>query len=162
MTPGTVYRQFACGCLTTENPSIVFIKINGKGKKLTICPHCQKHTALYVRHIRECADCGHIDTSHRMLAGKYCRKCSIHHRAEKRAAKENPGHPVYYQAGSRIKKPAKLVTEPMCRHRIICLPMGLNDLLHCGGCQKFEREDLELIYDRRDHDPFEMALGEAV
>jgi hypothetical protein len=162
MTPGTVYREFACGCLTTENPRIVFIKVNDKGKKLTICPHCQTQTATYVQHIRTCADCGHVDTSHRMLAGKYCRECSIHHRAEKRARKEEPNQPVYYQAGKRIKKPEKLVTEYWCRHRIACLPDNDRAFLHCGDCPKYEREDWEMVHDRRDHDPYEWAFGEAV
>jgi len=162
MTPGTVYRQFACGCLTTEPPHIIYLYTNGKGKKLTVCPHCRTETAVYVHHIRTCADCGHIDTSHRMLAGKYCRQCSIHHRNERRAKKLDRNKVRYYQAGRRIDKPKTLVVETMCRHRTACLPMGVNDVLHCGGCPKFEREDIELTYDRRDHDPYEWSYGEAV
>ena len=69
----------------------------------------------------------------------------------------------YYQAGKRIDKPKHPVAEPMCRHRLDCLPDDNFAYLHCGDCPKFDREDLEMtVYDRRDHDPYEWAFGEAV
>jgi hypothetical protein len=161
MTPGIVYRKFKCGCMTPEPSVIIYAKVDRKKKKLTVCPICRTETATYLETIRACVDCGKMDTSHRGLSGERCRECSRIYRGEKRAKKAVPDKNRYYQAGQRIAKPEKLASQPMCRHRVTCLPMGCNDHLHCGDCPMFEREDLTLIYDRRDYDPYELAECEA-
>lgn len=163
MTPGKVYRQYSCGHLFSGKPFRMFARVNGKRTTLGVCPKCRTSDARFEYMIRECPECGHIDRSDLgRLHGDLCRLCSK--ARSKRAVSGKNADPVrFFQAGKRIDKPRHPVTEPLCRHRTACLPDDARAFLHCGGCPHFEREDLEaMVYDRRDHDPYEWSYGEAI
>jgi hypothetical protein len=107
---------------------------------------------------RKCIDCGKINYAVKGLSGKRCKKCAKKHRNNNRVLVSDPNPTRYYQAGTRIDKPENLVTKPLCLFRTWCLPNDNRAYLHCGGCPKYEREDLEMtVYNRREYDPFEYA-----
>lgn len=163
MTPGTVYRQFSCGHLLTDRPARLHKRSEETGKftTFTVCPVCKSAESTFEYQIRVCIDCGKIDTAVRALRGDRCQPCSKRWRQKnRRYSGVDPNPTRYYQAGKRIEKPKKLVTEHWCRHRLECLPDDNRAFLHCGGCEKFERE--RCFAPPRDHDPFEWAYGEAV
>jgi hypothetical protein len=165
MIPGITYKQFACGHRLEENSFKMRYKQDGKWTHLSVCPICKTPEALFQHMTKICLECGQVVESKRgRRLSPYCPKCYIrHYNHHRRPVPKRKTPELYYQAGQRIKKPKRLVTKVWCKHRCDCLPMGHNSHLHCGGCRKYEREDIPtMVYDRRDHDPFEWAHGEAI
>lgn len=167
MTPGKVFRQYECGCVFDYGAKPYRLRLDEKTKsnqwkRIKVCPDCRTQDARFKFFFKFCPECGKtITTVAGSLPKGRCKECGkkafIRQRKKRVSLKER----VEIFVADKQRRQAAMDCYD-CINRDYCLDQAddKDEYLPCYQCAGYWPEKIEaIVYDRRDHDPFEWAYG---
>jgi hypothetical protein len=166
MTPGTVYRDYACGCTHTDDVKPVRIRIpeldaRGNRKRASVCPHHKSIKGQYITRWKICPTCGKRIEGAGIKPGP-CRDCNQAKRLKDKKPTRAPlsRDRVTREQLSVSQERSDCVWRDNCTYRCGAWDM---QVMPCLGCPRYEPVRYEMgVTGSRSYDPCAWAYGEAV
>lgn len=168
MTPGKVYKRYACGCVFHYNANGYRIRLNeltatGNPRRIKVCPTCKTNEARFVEAFKVCPECGKTITRKTgSLNPGRCQACGYERYKELRRGVKKADKERRWQHERRMAAASRDRYD--CENRDRCLDMADKDdkYLPCFGCAEYRREVIVPMVQFGRFDPYEWAYGEAI